>query len=75
MTCKDCVHYECCHWLADVLRKHGFGVEFDDNISVDKTCERFKNEADFVVVKHGYWKWEKKIAVGNCKKIARYHLR
>jgi hypothetical protein len=77
-TCKDCVHYECCHWLADVLRKHGFGVEFDDNISVDKTCEHFKNKADFVEVKHGEWEEERwcdnfQHTCSLCHKTARVH--
>lgn len=49
MTCKDCVLYERCQWLVDVLRKHGFGVEFDDNISVEKTCDHFKNKAEIVL--------------------------
>ena len=42
MTCKDCVHYDICI----------FHLKGDEN----KECCRFKNKADFVEVKHGYWK-------------------
>ena len=37
MTCKDCMHYKICVWTQ---------VETD----ITKTCEMFKNKADFVEV-------------------------
>lgn len=46
MTCKDCVHYERCNdWCED------FGVQLKGI-----GCSFFKNKADFVEVKHGYWR-------------------
>lgn len=48
-TCKDCVHYEVCETHERVNRIKA------------NLCGLFKNKAEFVEVKHGYWKWEKKI--------------
>ena len=41
-TCKDCVHYEVCIF-------HITGNEYEK-------CMHFKNKADVVPVKHGFWK-------------------
>ena len=46
-TCKDCVHYDACtDWippreLLQAIKPEG--------------CNKFKNKADFVEVKHGKW--------------------
>lgn len=40
-TCKDCVHYEVCRF------------PYRQNII---KCKSFKNKADLVEVKHGYWR-------------------
>jgi hypothetical protein len=53
MTCKDCVHYDACKDMYD-----GYSLDFDD---CDFTLDCidmgiFKNKADFVEVKHGWWK-------------------
>ena len=44
-TCKDCVHYEVCEDAR----------EFDNYEVYDIICDRAKNKADFVEVKHGEW--------------------
>ena len=54
--CKDCLHYERCKWVAQNIRAAGRTIEFDDdNIPAERYCEHFKNKADVVEVKHGYW--------------------
>ena len=42
-TCKDCVHCNICEKLRPI------------EWCLDKTCSQFKNKADVVEVKHGYW--------------------
>lgn len=59
--CKDCMHYEdpCDGFIPsdldsdvfDYCRK-GIPEEIPD---IDERCSSFKNKADVVEVKHGYW--------------------
>lgn len=50
-TCKDCLHYERCKWVAQNIRAAGRTIEFDDdNIPAERYCEHFKNKADVVEV-------------------------
>lgn len=46
-TCKDCLHINVCKDYAS--------YDKDSIIS----CDNFKNKADYVEVKHGYWKQTK----------------
>ena len=56
MTCKDCIHYERCQYLARMLMDDGYSVHFDDDtIQADKMCSNFKNKVDVVEVRHGAW--------------------
>ena len=49
MTCKDCLHYERCKWVAECLRAEGRIIQFDDNhIPADRDCEHFKNKANII---------------------------
>ena len=49
MTCKDCVHYEVCkEYLIEC-------AEYGEAERTLNPCAKFKNKADFVEVKHGYW--------------------
>ena len=51
MTCKECLFYKRCRWVAEGLRAYGKTVEFDDDIiPADKACSFFKNKADVVEV-------------------------
>ena len=53
MTCKDCIGYEFC----SIGRDEGtvfYGKDIACN-DVEDLCRCFKNKADFVEVKHGYW--------------------
>lgn len=43
-TCKDCVHYNVCGYHID-----------EETFMTTEECSHFKNKADFVEVKHGYW--------------------
>lgn len=56
-TCKDCIGYEYCNPQPKNPRK------------VEKWCDRFKNKADFVEVKHGYWKRNER----NIPKMKEFH--
>jgi hypothetical protein len=49
-SCKDCVHYELCFDYTHL--KHGKNLLPDNREDI---CEHFKNKADVVEVKHGYW--------------------
>lgn len=42
-TCKDCLHYDICLFHVD-------------EESRKEKCVHFKNKADVVEVRHGYWK-------------------
>lgn len=43
--CKDCVHYDACtDWVPP-----------RELLQAIKACNKFKNKADFVEVKHGKW--------------------
>ena len=55
MTCKDCVHYEVCNRVEKQIVFTGSSFEKVIN-SLIKCCRHFKNKADFVEVKHGYWR-------------------
>ena len=55
MTCKDCLYHERCH------SEIAYGMGSDDLTGeyftdIEKRCAGFKNKADVVEVKHGYWK-------------------
>ena len=45
MTCKDCIHYKMCDFPS-----------ITNDITIAKSCEDFKNKADYAEVKHGKWK-------------------
>ena len=51
MTCKDCIHENVC----SNLYPQGLLPCKSDKYPADKFCLEFKNKADFVEVKHGYW--------------------
>ena len=42
IACKDCIHENVC----------GYYAEFKDDAD---NCTHFKNKADYVEVKHGWW--------------------
>ena len=50
-TCKDCLHFEVCKLKH---RKY-----FAEETDVEYLCNQFKPKADYVEVKHGYWKQTK----------------
>lgn len=60
MTCKDCVHYEACGGFTptdldqDVFDYCIKGTT-DEIPDIDERCGSFKNKADFVEVKRGFW--------------------
>ena len=64
-TCYDCIHCEACSDAGDA----GFSSLKED---VSK-CKHFKNNADFVEVKYGYWEIVKdsngkeKMVCTNCR--------
>ena len=43
-TCKDCLHYNVCHYHID-----------EETPFTVTECNDFKNKADFVEVKYGEW--------------------
>lgn len=47
MTCKDCIHEQCCK-IWEPNEKYFEKANEND-------CVAFKNKADFVEVKHGKW--------------------
>ena len=49
-TCKDCLHNDVCHFNFK-------GCELTEEEKKD--CGFFKPKADYVEVKHGYWKQTK----------------
>ena len=53
-TCKDCVHYEACKDMYDLLTSLE-DIDMLDNKYAEQGCLLFKNKADFVEVRHGYW--------------------
>lgn len=53
-NCKKCFHYNAC---KEVSSHSGYA---DINYT-ESQCKNFIPTADIVKVKHGYWKWEKKI--------------
>ena len=63
-TCKDCLHYEVCGGFtptdldADVFDYCRKG-NTDEIPDIDERCGNFKPKADYVEVKHGYWKQTK----------------
>lgn len=49
MTCKDCIHYERCAWLAEKLIRKGIFIDFSLNCeAVDKKCPHFLNKTKFI---------------------------
>ena len=48
-TCKDCIHDGVCH-----IQEMSMGLEMEEYLK-EFGCEDFKNKADFVKIKHGYW--------------------
>lgn len=47
MTCKDCIHYDLCHYSSRILlTQKGISVGFAEN--VEENCEFFENHARFV---------------------------
>ena len=54
MTCKDCLHYECCH------NEIAYGMGSDDITGkyftdIETRCKHFKNKADFTEVRRSEW--------------------
>ena len=49
-TCKDCIHETVC----DALIKNGLPWN-DGEYPAEAFCMAFKNKADVVEVRHGYW--------------------
>ena len=57
MTCRDCFKFsDCMEWESTKY----YGLDACCN-NVESVCEDFKNKADFVEVKHGYWITRKSI--------------
>lgn len=44
MTCKDCIHCEVCDFIS-----------ITNDITIAKSCDHFKNKADYAGVKRGEW--------------------
>ena len=44
MTCKDCIHYECCKEYLTKCAEHGEAER------INNPCTKFKNKADYVEV-------------------------
>ncbi len=44
MTCRDCIHCEVCDFIS-----------ITNDITIAKSCDYFKNKADYAEVKHGKW--------------------
>ena len=55
MTCRDCFHCGVCDIADD--------VEYTTEEQLKEDCVYFTNKADFVEVKHGYWKEETKFLI------------
>ena len=53
-TCKNCVHYEACQEMYDLLTCLE-DIDFLDNLYAKRGCLLFKNKTDFQQVKHGEW--------------------
>lgn len=55
MTCNDCIHHDLCFDNGTLFIHYAKGKKIAD---AENGCpfKAFKNKADFVEVKHGYWK-------------------
>lgn len=49
MTCRDCIHHDVCKDYLIECAEHGEAER------ILNPCTKFRNKADFMKVKHGYW--------------------